>query len=205
MSVEHEFSSNVRPTTPTYQKEITFHEHFIYKLAKGTEYTVVVKAYNSAGSGPQSHEIIARTFDGDLPPSFQLAVIDTTEETISFQWYQKVQTANPQAPITGYSIHYRKETEHKWKEMPVSSLANPSPNPNILSSFSFVLENLDANVQYKIYVVAINRFGVGDPSNIVVAQTQNGMYTVHHNTLRGSFTNIICYNREVHSVTRSIS
>lgn len=75
-------TSNVRPTMSSFKRDITFHEHFIRQLAKGTEYSIVIKAYNSAGSGPQSHDILAHTFDGDLPPSMQLSVIDTAEDTI---------------------------------------------------------------------------------------------------------------------------
>lgn len=168
-------AQKVRPT-PGNQKEISFHEYFLRQLAKGTEYNIVVKAYNSAGSGPQSHEIMAHTFDGELPPPFQLNIIDSTEETISMQWYQKLHGSYGQsAPISSYTIHYRKDGEHKWKEVPISSASNPTADPNnLFNSYSFVLENLEPNIQYLVYVAAINRFGVGDPSNIVSARTQNG-------------------------------
>ncbi|GIY09031.1 down syndrome cell adhesion molecule-like protein 1 [Caerostris extrusa] len=44
-------------------------EFFLTNLLKASDYSVVVKAYNSAGSGPPSHELYVRTLDGDLPPS----------------------------------------------------------------------------------------------------------------------------------------
>ena len=178
----HESSSssglNVRPTIATSKKEITFHEHFIRQLAKGTEYTIVIKAYNSAGSGPQSHEILAHTFDGDLPPTLQLSVIDTTEDTISLRWHQKLQGAFQQTPVTSYSIHVQKEGEQKWKDIPIIPSVNPSPDPtSLFNSYSYVLESLEPNVHYKIYVTAVNRFGVGDPSNVIVTRTVNGKFT----------------------------
>ncbi|KAF7493498.1 Down syndrome cell adhesion molecule -like protein [Sarcoptes scabiei] len=195
------------------KKEIHFHEYFLRQLNKGVEYKIVVKAYNSAGSGPQSHEIMATTFDGDLPPAFQLNVIDSTEETISLQWYQKLHgsssaLSSPSSIITSYTIHYRKEGEIKWKEVPISATLNvmgPTNDPNghhqqsslvnsninnnnhhyhQLNSYSFVLENLDANVNYMIYVAAINRFGIGDPSNIATVHTQNGMSMISHEVVR---------------------
>ncbi|XP_075680880.1 cell adhesion molecule Dscam1-like isoform X4 [Dermatophagoides pteronyssinus] len=169
-------------------KEITFHEYFLRQLNKGTEYSIVVKAYNSAGSGPQSHPMTAHTFDGDLPPSFQLNVIDSTEETISLQWYQKLHGSNyPQSAISGYTIHYRKENEAKWKEVPISNnnANQPTVDPNSsFNSYSFVLENLEPNANYMIYVAAINRFGVGDPSNLITTRTQNGMAVVSHEIIR---------------------
>ncbi|KAJ6222590.1 hypothetical protein RDWZM_001135, partial [Blomia tropicalis] len=185
----HESSSssglNVRPTIATSKKEITFHEHFIRQLAKGTEYTIVIKAYNSAGSGPQSHEILAHTFDGDLPPTLQLSVIDTTEDTISLRWHQKLQGAFQQTPVTSYSIHVQKEGEQKWKDIPIIPSVNPSPDPtSLFNSYSYVLESLEPNVHYKIYVTAVNRFGVGDPSNVIVTRTVNGMAVMQHEIMR---------------------
>lgn len=165
----------VRPTVATSKKEIAFHEHFIRQLTKGTEYTIVIKAYNSAGSGPQSHEILAHTFDGDLPPTLQLSVLDTTEDTISLRWHQKLQSAFQQTPITSYSIHLQREGEQKWKDVPIVPTVSPSPDPNnLFQSYSFVLENLEANLHYKIYVTAVNRYGIGDPSNVVMARTVSG-------------------------------
>lgn len=165
----------VKTSNQTRPKDITFHEYFLRQLNRGTEYSIVVKAYNSAGSGPQSHPVTAQTFDGDLPPSFQLNVIDNTDETISLQWYQKFHSSNsPQSAISGYIIHYRKENEAKWKEVPISNI-KPTVDPeSSFNSYSFVLENLESNTNYMIYVAAINRFGVGDPSNLVTAITQNG-------------------------------
>lgn len=167
--------------TTSNKKEITFHEYFIRQLAKETEYSVVVKAYNAAGSGPVSHEVTARTFDGKLPPQLQLSVIDSTDMTISLRWHQKLQSGTVASVggnsnvVTSYLIHYKKISESKWHQVPISVPMPASPDPNnFFNSYSFVLEGPEANNRYKIYVNAVNRFGVGDPSNIVVAETING-------------------------------
>lgn len=161
------------------KKEIAFHEYFIRQLAKETEYSIVVKAHNAAGSGPVSHEVIARTFDGKLPPQLQLSVIDTTDMTISLRWHQKLHGAlavdGNGKEVTSYLIHYKKVGEPKWRQVPISVPMSASPDPNnFFNSYSFVLEGPEANNRYKIYVNAVNRFGVGDPSNIVLAATVNG-------------------------------
>ena len=115
-------SLKVRPTVASFKKEITFHEHFIRNLNKGTEYAIVIKAYNSAGSGPQSHEILTHTFEGDLPPTLQLSVIDTTEDTISLRWHQKLQGIFQTNSVTSYQLHYRKEGETKWNKVSIPVL-----------------------------------------------------------------------------------
>lgn len=180
MFVSAKQDQNVRPTVVSLMKknEINFHEYFIRQLEKGTEYTIIIKAYNSAGSGPNSHEIMAHTFDGDLPPPVQLDVIDTTDDTISLRWHQKYQTSD--TPVTSYSIHYQIDGEQKWKDLPIvvtmmdQQQANNQQQSHHFNSFSFVVQGLEPNRHYKIYVTAVNRFGVGDPSNVVTARTFTG-------------------------------
>ncbi|RWS01617.1 cell adhesion molecule-like protein, partial [Leptotrombidium deliense] len=43
------------------------YEFFLSNLMKDTSYDIVLKAFNSAGSGPQSHEMRVKTLDGELP------------------------------------------------------------------------------------------------------------------------------------------
>lgn len=41
-------------------------EFFLTNLLKASDYSVVVKAFNAAGSGPPSHELYVRTLDGGI-------------------------------------------------------------------------------------------------------------------------------------------
>lgn len=196
---------HIRPTSSSsssssFKREISTHETFIRKLEPGIEYSIVIRAVNSAGSGPLSHEILGRTAEnsGHLLPATYLAlnVLDTTEDTISVRWHPKmISSYGQQAPgsqITSYSIHYQAEGEGKWREVSiVPPTVNPSVDPNSLggsvvggangqhhhfTSFSYVLENLEPNVLYKVYVCAVNRYGVGDPSNVVSVKTVGGKF-----------------------------
>ncbi|CAG2165379.1 unnamed protein product [Oppiella nova] len=106
--------------------ETEIYEYFVRDLSKGTEYAIVVKAYNSAGSGPQSHEMLAHTYDGDLPPAQQLNAIESTGSSISVRWHQK-DLRESQTPTTSYTLHYKKEGEPKWKEIPLTQLTTPTP------------------------------------------------------------------------------
>jgi len=167
-----------KPSQNGKKAEIVNYEYFLRDLMKGTEYTIVVKAYNSAGSGPQSHEIAVHTIDGDLPSAQQLSAIDSTSNSISLRWYQKDIRESQSSPITSYTIHYQKEGDAKWKEVPITTFTTPTPTSDItaITSYSYVLSSLESGTQYKMFVTAINRYGISDPSNIVVTKTDGGMY-----------------------------
>jgi hypothetical protein len=162
-----------KPSPTGKEAEIVNYEHFVRHLTKGTEYAIVVKAYNSAGSGPQSHEMLVHTHDGDLPSAQHLSIIDSTANTLSLRWYQKDFRESQSSPITSYTIHYQKEGDHKWIEVPITSFATPTPSD--IASYSYVLQNLETGAQYKIFVIAINRYGISDPSNIVITKTEGGI------------------------------
>ena len=167
-------SVEAKPTQVGKDSENIVYEHFVRNLMKGTEYAVVVKAYNSAGSGPQSHEMLVHTRDGDLPPAQQLSAIDSTLNTISLRWYLKDIRESQSSPTTGYSINYQRDGDSKWTEVPITSFVTPTSDSDIVS-YSYVLENLESGTYYKMFVTAINRYGVSDPSNIVITKTEGGM------------------------------
>lgn len=153
------------------------YEYFLRNMQRGTEYSIIIKCHNAAGSGPQSNEHFISTLDGNLSPPLQLHALSATVDSISLRWASP--EANPQTPITGYIIHYQREGDIKWLEMPVSALSSTEstvvePGETGFPSNTHVLKNLVSGTQYKIFVDAINKYGVGDPSNIVVARTDGG-------------------------------
>ena len=149
-------------------------EYFLRDLLKGTEYEMVIKAYNLAGSGPQSHVLMTRTLDGDLPPAQHLIAVDTSVNSISLRWSQK-DTREQLTPVTSYSLHYQREGEPKWREIPLSSLATTSPPvDSSIPTFTYTLQNLESGAQFRVFVTALNRYGFSDPSNIVITKTSGG-------------------------------
>ncbi|RWS01896.1 Down syndrome cell adhesion molecule-like protein, partial [Dinothrombium tinctorium] len=154
------------------------YEHFIRNLLKGTVYDVVVKAFNAAGSGPQSHPVRVQTLDGDLPESPFLSVTSSTRTSLSLRWLNTESTGK-QLNIISYTLYYQKENDD-WRQIPiplaVGSTALPSSNLGKASesSYSYVLNNLESGTRYNIYVTAANNYGIGDPSNIVKTRTNGG-------------------------------
>lgn len=153
------------------QIEAEQYEYFLRDLLKGTEYELVIKAYNLAGSGPQSNALLVRTREGDVPPPMYLTYYDPTANSVSLRWTQK-DARELSSPITSYTIHFQREDEPKWREIPLSTLTTASPPVDgAFPVFTYVLQNLERGVQYRIFVTAINLFGFSDPSNIVSVQT----------------------------------
>lgn len=157
------------------------HEYFLRDLAKGTEYEIVLKAYNLAGSGPQSHVLLARTPEGDQPAAQHLVATDATASSITLRWSTKdpVRNADSQSTlISSYTLHYQREGEPRWREIPLSSqLATATPTTSESTynpSYTYTLGNLESGVHYRIFVTAVNRYGFSDPSNIVFPKTAGG-------------------------------
>ncbi|KPM10853.1 cell adhesion molecule-like protein 15, partial [Sarcoptes scabiei] len=155
------------------------YEYFLRDLSKGTEYEIVIKAFNLVGSGPQSHHLIARTLDGDLPSSQHLLATDTTQNSISLRWHQRDNRDifGSSTPIKSYMLQYQKEGEPKWHEIPFDSLmatSNPPVDSQSMPVYTYVLQNLEPGAHYRIFVTAINRYGFSDPSNIVYTKTIGG-------------------------------
>ncbi|XP_075586172.1 cell adhesion molecule Dscam1-like isoform X1 [Dermatophagoides farinae] len=158
--------------TEANQIESEVYEYFLRDLSRGTEYEIVIKAYNMAGSGPQSHVLLARTLDGDLPPAQHLIATETTTNSISLRWHQR-DNRNSITSIISYTLQYQKEGEPKWHEIPFSSLATSAPSieQSSMPIYTHTLVNLESGTNYRIFVTAVNRFGFSDPSNIVNTKT----------------------------------
>lgn len=163
-------------------------ETFLTNLMRGQEYEVVVKAFNSVGSGPESHLMAVRTFDGDLPASPNLFAHQTSQSSIALRWTYPSRAQSSTNPIKRYVLYYQRQGDDSWLEISIlvedkirltghhhSQEGGPNqPGFSISESgtTSYVLSGLDSGSAYKIYVVAVNNFGMGDPSNIVTTKTE---------------------------------
>ncbi|XP_071041663.1 cell adhesion molecule Dscam1 isoform X8 [Parasteatoda tepidariorum] len=150
--------------TIEYAPEAPQQEFFLTNLLKASDYSVVVKASNTGGSGPPSHEMYVRTLDGDLPPAPSLYVLSTSSTSVSLRW----NTRKIDNPLSGYTVHYREEDQGEWQEVAVIA-----PEDN-----TYILNNLHPQKLYQIYVTATNQYGKGDPSEIVAVKTDEGGHSL---------------------------
>ncbi|CAN7989157.1 unnamed protein product, partial [Ixodes hexagonus] len=132
------------------------HEYLLGGLQRGTEYALVLKAYNSAGSGPPSQEKTVKTLDGDVPEAPRLFVTGVSTDSMTLRWVLR-----SSSDVTGYNLHYRQEGG-TWLELPIVNTANNA----------YTLTNLHSGSVYQVYVTASNVLGRGDPSAIIMVQTE---------------------------------
>ncbi|KAL3180799.1 hypothetical protein MRX96_037223 [Rhipicephalus microplus] len=133
-------------------------EHLLSGLKRATEYSIVVKAYNAAGSGPDSQEVFARTADSEppLPPRLWLESHDRF--FIVVHWQQP-----PGPPVTHYIMSYREENG-PWRELTVPQADNSK----------YTLSGLREATRYQIYLQAAGEGSTSAPSETITVLTEGG-------------------------------
>ncbi|XP_035221096.1 Down syndrome cell adhesion molecule-like protein 1 homolog isoform X12 [Stegodyphus dumicola] len=133
-------------------------EYTLTNLTKSNKYNIVVKAYNSAGTGPPSQDLVAKPLDGDVPGAPAFTVVAASESKISLRWGDP---PSRNIPVTGYTLHYKKEGG-EWFHIPI--IASSSKN-------RFTITGLESSTAYKIFITASNQYGNGEPSDITTVTT----------------------------------
>ncbi|KAK8776005.1 hypothetical protein V5799_030650, partial [Amblyomma americanum] len=129
-------------------------EFTLGNLRRNTEYSIRLQAFNSAGSGPASEEIVAKTLEHDPPSPPLIRVQSTTATSVHLLWEP------PDIPVTGYILHY-KEEQNDWVKQHVPG-----------NQQSIVLENLRCGTRYQLYMEAFNDAGKGDPTQVLSVKTE---------------------------------
>lgn len=129
-------------------------EFTLNNLRRNTEYSIRLQAFNSAGSGPASEEIVAKTLEHDPPSPPLIRVQSTTATSVHLLWEP------PDIPVTGYILHY-KEEQNDWVKQHVPGTQQ-----------SIVLENLRCGTRYQLYMEAFNDAGKGDPTQVLSVKTE---------------------------------
>ncbi|XP_015436891.1 PREDICTED: Down syndrome cell adhesion molecule-like protein Dscam2 [Dufourea novaeangliae] len=115
------------------------------------EYSCYVE--NSFGHDTVTHQLIVHA----PPHSPQVTLTATTTNSLTMK-LRPHPTDN--APIHGYTIHYKPEFG-EWATAQISSTAQ-----------KYTLENLLCGSRYQIYVTAYNGIGTGDPSDMLNTRTK---------------------------------
>ncbi|KAK8781525.1 hypothetical protein V5799_017133 [Amblyomma americanum] len=130
---------------------------YLTSLHRLTRYGVVVQAYNSAGIGPASDEVVATTLETAPPTSPPVKVVPLSSSSLSVEW-----ETNPkeQFSTTEYVLHYGPE-HGVWKKLPINYTGQP-----------FVLDGLKCGTTYRLYMTASNSLGSGEPGEEVLVSTK---------------------------------
>ncbi|KAL3180820.1 hypothetical protein MRX96_037236 [Rhipicephalus microplus] len=125
-------------------------------LTKSSRYSVIVKAFTAIGSGPP----LGSPAHVPLPPA--LTLISSTDSAFKVKWTRSKATV---APVTGYTLHYKKNAG-PWHHIPVVASDDTS----------YTLTDLDGGATYKVYLTASNQFGRGSGSEAIIINTTNHGY-----------------------------
>ncbi|XP_037554585.1 Down syndrome cell adhesion molecule homolog isoform X1 [Dermacentor silvarum] len=128
------------------------------RLASATVYSFVVRAFNSAGSGPATRELRCTTLLGDPPPAPTLYLVKTEESMVTLSWkIPKVHNATV--------LQYVLETRRDYTDE-VSLQHFPS------TTDVATVSNLESSVKYSFRLAAYNRYGRGAFSNPITESTR---------------------------------
>ncbi|GIY73266.1 down syndrome cell adhesion molecule-like protein 1 homolog [Caerostris extrusa] len=144
----------------------------IQGLMKATTYTIVVKAFNAAGSGPPTHELQVTTLEEDPPSPPIVGVADVTASSVGIHWNIG---SDKQPSVVQYLLEFREEGE-EWDHIHLPGERN-----------SFYLTGLKGSTRYELRIAAYNVFGRGEFSPTIdfttgLAEISVPFSTTHSNT-----------------------
>uniref|UniRef100_A0A3B4YMV0 Sidekick cell adhesion molecule 1 n=1 Tax=Seriola lalandi dorsalis TaxID=1841481 RepID=A0A3B4YMV0_SERLL len=122
-------------------------------LVKGATYTFSVQALTVSHGPPLQANITAQPVQG-TPGSPMEMSITKTSSALNIHWSEGDIGA---APVTGYVIEARPSDEGVWD-------AFIRPLPPSSRSVSVPMERLRSGISYEFRVIAVNRYGYGQPS-----------------------------------------
>ncbi|XP_064480699.1 cell adhesion molecule Dscam2-like isoform X2 [Ornithodoros turicata] len=143
----------VRPGGDSNNQETTY----LTNLQRLTKYGIVVQAYNRAGTGPASDEVIATTLETAPPTSPSIKAVALSSSSLSVHWERD---SKDKSLVTEYVLHYGTDNG-EWKKMPLNA-----------SRQTFVLEGLNCGSVYRLYMTASNSLGTGEPGDEVTVRTK---------------------------------
>nr|XP_046227677.1 protein sidekick-1-like isoform X2 [Scatophagus argus] len=122
-------------------------------LIKGATYTFSVQALTVSYGPPIHANITAQSVQGSPGSPMEMSITKTSSE-LTIHWTEGDIGA---APVTGYVIEARPSDEGVWDSF--IRLLPPSSR-----SVSVPLERLRSGISYEFRVIAVNRYGYGQPS-----------------------------------------
>uniref|UniRef100_A0A665TAV4 Titin n=1 Tax=Echeneis naucrates TaxID=173247 RepID=A0A665TAV4_ECHNA len=127
-------------------------------LTEDHEYEFRVSAENTAGVGQPSpptpyNKACDPTFEPGPPTNAH--VVDTTKDSVSLAWHRPIYDGG--CEIQGYAVEITKADEEEW------SICTPPSGVNVTK---FTITKLIEHQEYKVRICAINKLGVGEPTEI---------------------------------------
>ena len=139
-----------------------FTSYNITGLEEDSSYTITVTATNTAGSATNDSFIV---MTGETAPSASPAPViasDVTCSSITVEW-GAVDCIHMNGNITGYIVRYEIQGSGYTETMNITGR----------NSTDATISRLKGNAIYSITVAAVNRGGIGEYSNPIMAETKS--------------------------------
>ncbi|XP_035221090.1 Down syndrome cell adhesion molecule-like protein 1 homolog isoform X6 [Stegodyphus dumicola] len=175
-------------------------EYTLTNLTKSNKYNIVVKAYNSAGTGPPSQDLVAKPLDGGFKSEVYGGVSITSGQLYpkrkftavrleSFILIERIPNFLPDVPgAPAFTVVAASESKIslRWGDPPSRNIPVTGYTlhykkeggewfhiPIIASSSKnrFTITGLESSTAYKIFITASNQYGNGEPSDITTVTT----------------------------------
>ena len=177
-------------------------EHFVFKkvsiseamdermevvlthLKKDTKYAIIVQAFNSKGSGPQSAEVFGQTLANDPPKAPTISATNVDYESIEINWaFDDSEDSDNEDgyEVTGLYVYFKEQTD-EWMERQIGSQTNfyrfdglkcgTQYQVSLLNQLCMMIVILSMLLFFKFYVIAYNSVGKGDPSQAIAVKTK---------------------------------
>ncbi|XP_023213824.1 Down syndrome cell adhesion molecule-like protein Dscam2 [Centruroides sculpturatus] len=130
-------------------------EYILNNLRRSTQYAIKLQAFNKAGPGPASDDVLGQTLEFDPPSAPIIKSVSASATTVHLKW-----EIEDNIPITGYILKY-KEDKSDWNEHPLPP-----------EDSSYILEQLRCGTRYQIQLTAYNNAGHGEQSDTLNVKTE---------------------------------
>lgn len=149
---------------------------YITNLKAKSLYSIVIQAYNSAGTGPRSEAVQQTTLNGAPPITPITEIVQTSFYFIIIRWYSASddRSSIEHLETSFYSLYYRADTDMQFSKKEItpntsdlnlynsdtssfvnqSSLSSSSSHNTRFLLGEFKLDNLRCGTKYELYMTA---------------------------------------------------
>lgn len=140
---------------------------YITNLRAKSLYSIIIQAYNSAGTGPRSDPITATTLNGAPPITPITDIAQTSYNFIIIRWYSSAddRSSIEHLETSYYSLYYRCDTDMQFNKKEITpnasdlnlysnSVNQSSPLPHRILLGEYKLDNLRCGTKYELYMTA---------------------------------------------------
>lgn len=148
-------------------------------LRRDTLYEITVVAFNARGSGPSSDFVTCRTIEMEPPKPVKIKIQRESNDSIFIEWQRDPSDQNP---VDDYDLYQEKN----FASQEFMKLRLPGNQTH------YRVPGLKCGTRYSFYIIANNKVGKSEQSQVVSASTSGAQPTVPSKTQLIKMVNSTC-------------